>query len=255
MDYLLPVFYVVLLWWLSTVVLLYRTGKQPSTFIRTLWWALLAGFAGTAAIVASRDMSSVAGAYLAFTGALGIWALHETSYLLGYVTGPRARACPDGVSEPARFWYGVKASLYHEVAIIATVVALAWFTWESPNRTALYTFVILWIMRWSTKLNIFLGVRNLHEEYWPNHLAYLKSYTRERSMNALFPMSVGISAAGTAALLLAAGGADAAPAQTTSAMLLAGILALAMVEHLFLMLRIPDDALWRAGTRSRRQAG
>jgi putative photosynthetic complex assembly protein 2 len=221
----------------------------------TLWWALLGGLAGTAAIVVSRDMSSVAGAYLAFTGALGIWALHETSYLLGYVTGPRARACPDGVSEPARFWYGVKASLYHELAIIATVAALAWLTWESPNRTALYTFVILWIMRWSTKLNIFLGVRNLHEEYWPKHLAYLKSYTRERSMNALFPMSVGISAAGTAALLLAAGGTDAAPAQTTTAMLLAGILALAMIEHLFLMLRIPDDALWRAGTRSRRQAG
>lgn len=255
MEYFLPVFYVVLLWWLSTVVLLYRTGKQPSTFATTLGWAVLAGVAGTAAIIVSRDMSSVAGAYLAFTGALGIWALHETSYLLGYLTGPRARACPEGVSELARFWYGVKASLYHELAIIATVAALAWLTWESPNRTAFYTFVILWIMRWSTKLNIFLGVRNLHEEYWPGHLVYLKSYTRERSMNALFPLSLGISAAGTAALLLAAGSAEAAPAQTTSAMLLAVILALAMVEHLFLMLRVPDDALWRAGTRSRRQAG
>ena len=48
-------------------------------------------------------------------------------------------------------------------------------------------------MRESAKLNLFLGVRNLSEEFLPAHLAYLQSYFRRRSMNMLFPFSVTVS--------------------------------------------------------------
>ncbi|WP_163591818.1 DUF3623 family protein, partial [Klebsiella pneumoniae] len=48
----------------------------------------------------------------------------------------------------------------------------------------------LWLMRLSAKLNVFLGVRNLNEQFLPEHLRYMHSYFRQRSSNALFPVSV-----------------------------------------------------------------
>ena len=38
-------------------------------------------------------------------------------------------------------------------------------------------------------------------------------------------------------------------------MLLATLLALALLEHCLLVLRVRDDALWRPGMRSRRNSG
>lgn len=251
MDFLLPVLFVLALWWLSTVVLLFRTGLPTSTFTATVLAAAVAAVAGFAAVLVTRDMASAAAAYIAFTGALAIWGLLEISYLLGFVSGPRPQSCPAGATMRQRFVFGVRACLYHELTILATAALLAAVTWGAVNRVALWTFVIVWLMRWSTKLNIFLGVRNLHHEFWPSHLRYLQSYARERSMNPLFPWSV----AG-AVLLIVMLAAEAVtsghlPAERTAAMLLASLLALATLEHLFLMLRVPDDALWRLGTRAR----
>lgn len=255
MDYALPLIFVLGLWWVSTALLLYRTGQDAKTFRATLAWVGATAFLGAIAIFASRNMESALGAYLAFSGALAIWALHEASYLLGFVTGPRAKSCPENVSGFGRFWYGVQASLYHELAIVATAIAIIGMTWDSPNVVAAMTFVVFWIMRWSTKLNIFLGVRNLHKEFWPAHLQYLRSYAREKAMNQLFPWS--ILAATIAIVFFAATAMSAATndVQKTGATLLVGILFLAALEHLFLVVKIPDDVLWRIATRSRQQAG
>ena len=45
-------------------------------------------------------------------------------------------------------------------------------------------------MRVSAKLNVFLGVPNLAEQFLPDHLHYLKSFLRKKPMNLLFPVSV-----------------------------------------------------------------
>jgi putative photosynthetic complex assembly protein 2 len=44
---------------------------------------------------------------------------------------------------------------------------------RQPNQVGTGTFAVLWVMRISAKLNLFLGVRNLSEELLPPHLAYL----------------------------------------------------------------------------------
>ena len=53
--------------------------------------------------------------------------------------------------------------------------------------------MILWWMHQSAKLNVFLGVRNLNEEFLPEHLAFLKGFLNKKPMNLLFPFSVTIS--------------------------------------------------------------
>jgi hypothetical protein len=46
---------------------------------------------------------------------------------------------------------------------------------------------------------------------------------------------------------------DVDPFQVTARLLLATLLGLAALEHLFLVLPVPLDALWQWGTRSRRR--
>lgn len=254
MDIALPIAFVVLLWWSSTVVLLYRCGKPVQTYRNTLIGTGVAAVLGLLLIALSRNAASSFGAYAGFTGALAIWALHETSYLLGFVTGPRPKACPEGASLRERFWFGLQASLYHELAIVATAGLIALLCWNATHQTAFYTFVILWLMRWSVKINIFLGVRNLHHEFWPVHLQYLQSYARTRAMNMWFPLAM-IGAVGAATwLTFGITGTGVSNAELTSAVLLLSILALATIEHIFLMFPVPDAVLWRTGTRSRESA-
>ena len=255
MDYVLPIGFTLAVWWLSTVLIIYRAGLPRGSFATTLAATTAIMLLGACALIASRNDVSAGAAYLAFFGALTIWGWHEVSYLFGFVSGPRPRECPPDVAGWRRFVLGVKTCIYHELAVVATVAAIAALTWNSPNRVGLWTFVILWLMRWSAKLNIFLGVRNLHKEFWPEHLRYLASFVGRRPTNPLFPFSILASVAVLALLAFAAVSAGDDLARRTGATLLATLLALAVLEHVFLVARIRDDILWRPGMRSRRGSG
>ncbi|MEM1174236.1 MAG: putative photosynthetic complex assembly protein PuhE [Pseudomonadota bacterium] len=255
MEYVLPIGFAVATWWLSTVVIVYRAGLPRQSFLATLLGTSLIALLGAYAILASRHELTPTNAYLAFIGALAIWGWHEVSYLFGFISGPKPEACPPNVHGWRRFVLGVKTCVYHEMAVLATVAVLAALTWNSPNTIGLLTFVILWLMRWSAKLNIFLGVRNLHEEFWPEHLNYLKSFVGRRSSNELFPVSIVFSTAGLALLAMVAVQAGEDVALRTGYTLLATLLALAVLEHLFLVARVKDDVLWRPAMRSRGGGG
>lgn len=252
MDYVLPILFAIAAWWLSTVLIIYRAGLPRWSFSATLMGTSVVMLAGVLALAVSRNDVSTSGAYLAFFGALAVWGWHEVSYLFGFVTGPRPEACPPHVMGWQKFILGVKTCIYHELAIVVTAAALIGISWSAANRVGLWTFVILWLMRWSVKLNIFLGVRNLHEEFWPEQLSYLKSFVRRRRMNELFPFSIVLSLLGLGALIYFAVSSGDNLAQRTGATLLATLLALAIVEHLLLVLDVSDDALWLPGMRSRR---
>ncbi len=243
-----------MIWWLTTVVALYRTGLAESTYRTTLWLASAGAMGGLVALIYSVGEATSANAYMAFAASLAIWCWHEVTYFLGYVSGPRPKPCPPGVGGWQRFVHGVRASLWHELAVVATAAVIAIVSYGQPNMVGLETFCLLWLMRWSTKMNIFLGVRNIHLEYLPPRLSYLGSYMTHRKMNPLFPLSI---AAGV--MLVAYWGnrglaADASNFATSSGLLLATLAALAMLEHIFLMMEVPDGKLWqlaRASQQSR----
>jgi putative photosynthetic complex assembly protein 2 len=252
MDYALAILVAVGIWWLSTVVILYRAGLPAATFGRTLLGATVGALVGIWLLFVSRNDASSVGAYLAFFGGIALFGWHEVAYLFGFISGPRPEACPQQCSGWTRFVLGVKTCFYHEVAVVLTVLALAAFTWEAPNQVGLWTLVVLWLMRWSAKLNIFLGVRNLHVEFWPDHLAYLQSYTRTRPMNGLFPWSIIIATTIVTLLMVLAVNSPTGSGVRTGATLVATLLALATLEHWFLIVQLPDELLWQPGMRSRR---
>jgi putative photosynthetic complex assembly protein 2 len=104
-------------------------------------------------------------------------------------------------------------------------------------------------MRVSAKVNLFLGVRNLSLEFLPAHLSYLGSYFRKRRFNGLMPWS--LRAGGVCAAWLVDAAAAAAPGQRTALLLLASLLALALLEHLMMVLPLQPAALWRWALRRR----
>ncbi len=133
--------------------------------------------------------------------------------------------------------------LYHELAIVAAAGAVVLLTWAEPNQTGTLAFLILMVMRISAKLNIFLGVPNLTDELLPERLRYLKSYFRTRSFNLLFPVSILGSTVVAVSLAQKALGAHGPEAVGFS--MLFTLIALAILEHIFMIVPLPDAALWR----------
>jgi putative photosynthetic complex assembly protein 2 len=250
-DYGLPVLYALFLWWFSTGLILYLDGLPA----RTYRWSMLGATAllGAALYGLARSSAdpSVGGAYVAFTCGLVIWGWHEISLLMGYVTGPRRTPCPEGCGGWRHAVHATQTILYHEIAIAATAAAVVALTWGGANQVGAWTFMILWGMRLSAKLNVFLGVPNLSEEFLPEQLHYLKSYLAKKPMNLLFPVSVTVSTVIAALLVRSALAADASAFEVAGFVFLAALLALAILEHWFLVLPLPDAALWSWALRSR----
>ena len=197
-------------------------------------------------LLAVAEDTSVSGAYLAFTYGVLIWGWHELSYYMGYVTGPRKALCPPGSSNWQRFSLAIQTSLYHELAIITTAIALYIATVDTANQIGFWTFSVLWLMRWSAKLNIFFGIPNLHMEWLPDHLQFLQSYIVTKPMNLFFPIA--ITLATVCLVLLGQTIVQASSrlpiAEITGLTLVAALLALAILEHWFLVLPMRDGALW-----------
>jgi putative photosynthetic complex assembly protein 2 len=251
MQLALAALFTVMVWWASTGAILYLDGLPQRTFKWTFGAASLLLILAVAGLAASSAYSTVGSAYCAFACTVLIWAWQEVAFLLGYVTGPRRLAATPGLSGWPRAREAFATVLHHELALVLLGATVLVVTWGQPNLTGLWTYLVLWAMRSSAKLNIFLGVRNLYESFLPAHLRYLESYFRARPMNPLFPFSV---LAGTAVLVplwLAANAPGASPAQVASLGLVGSLLGLAVLEHWFLILPLPSQNLWKWGLRSR----
>jgi putative photosynthetic complex assembly protein 2 len=244
--------FAIFMWWFSTGIVLLLDTLPRTTF---RWSLLLSSGLAVAALLGlahTSQQTTLAGAYCAFTCALLLWGWHELSFLTGWITGPRRTALPAGVRGWPRFVASVQAILWHELAILAMGGLVVFITWGAPNQVGTATFALLWVMRVSAKLNLFLGVRNLSEEFLPPHLAYLASFFRRRRMNALLPLSV---AGGLVAVLMLAAAARVPavpPAVAVGHTLVATLLLLAVVEHLLLVLPLPSTWLWRWAMRAGR---
>lgn len=189
------------------------------------------------------------GAAAGFLLGIVAWGWFETSYYTGYVVGLDVPPCPTGCGGWRHFVHGVKANLFHELSIFIGF-ALVWAATPGPNQVALWTFVIHWWMHQSAKLNVFFGVRNLNEEYLPEHLRRMTQFFSKRPINWFFPFSVTISTAVAHWLFYRA--VQSADAFTAAANGLAcTLMALAILEHWWLILPQPVG-VWAWGLLSRR---
>lgn len=250
--YLYPALFALFVWWFSTGIIIYLDGLPQKTFKWSMIGATIVFGVSLWGLGDTAHDTTVTGAYLAFTYGLLAWGWQEMSFYMGYVTGVRDKPCPEGCSGWAHFGHAIQTSIWHELAIIGAALVVVAITQDAPNQVGTWTFMVLWWMHQSAKLNVFLGVRNLNEEFLPEHLEFLKSYLTKKPMNLLFPISVTISTVITVYLANAALAADATPFEVAGFTFLTVLMALAILEHWFLVLPMPSAALWHWGLSSRK---
>ena len=192
-SYVFPALFSLFVWWFSTGAIIFLDNLPAKTFIYSVIGAsaVLAGCLLGLHVTAAQ--TTVTAAYEAFFFGLFAWGWQEITFYMGYVTGNRNEPCPEGCSGWAHFVHAVQTSLYHELAIIGSAIAIVALTWHQPNQIGMWTFMVLWWMHQSAKLNVFFGVRNLNEEFLPEHLTFLKSFLKSKPMNLFFPISITIS--------------------------------------------------------------
>ncbi|MEN9317092.1 MAG: hypothetical protein RIS35_3485 [Pseudomonadota bacterium] len=248
-DYAWPPVIALLVWWLGTGIVMLLDGLPRGTFRLSLPLSTLLALGALVCIRHSAEDTTATGAYAGFICAVLVWGWHELAFLTGWITGPRRQACSVPGHGPTRFREAVQAILWHELAIIAMTLLIVALTWSSANQVAAWTFTLLWVMRLSAKLNLFLGVRNHGEEFLPPRLAYLGSYFRHRRMNALLPLSL-LAGIAVTALLIDAALQTGSAGLRTGWLLLASLLSLALLEHLMMVLPLSPALLWRWALRT-----
>lgn len=251
LDIALPALFALFVWWFSTGAILWLDGLPRRTYPRSMAAASVVQAGAYWGLADSSGDASVLGAYCAFSCGLLAWAWQEMAFLMGFATGPSRAACPPDAVGFRRFTLALRAILYHELAIIAGAVAVVAVTWGQPNQIGTWTYLLIWAMRQSAKLNVFLGARNLNEQFLPPHLRYLGSFFLRRPMNLLFPFAVTAATLLTAGLFHVALAPSASDFQAAGFTFLGTLAALATLEHWFLVLPIPAEALWNWGLRSR----
>ncbi|TVQ88597.1 MAG: DUF3623 domain-containing protein [Chromatiaceae bacterium] len=251
LSYTLAIGYALFLWWFSTGAILYLDGLPRHTYGRSMLGATGVLLLSIVALILVRARADLLGAYVGFTAGVLIWGWLEMAYFMGFITGPRKTPCPPGCRGWERFRLALQTSLYHELVLIGIAALIIRLTWGASNQVGIWTFVILWVMRWSAKLNLFLGAPNLNEDWLPEHVRFVTSYLSKRPMNLLFPVSVSVATVVMTLLVVTALEVPTNGFRGVSLILAATLLALAILEHWFLVLPLTDGALWNWATGAR----
>lgn len=236
------------LWWFSTGAILWRVRRADNGQPDAHMWSVVFGLpllaVGIYGFQQTLDDASPLGVHLAFLSALAIWGWIELAFLSGVITGPNESPCPVGIPEWQRFLRAFGTIAHHELLLAVTTMLMGAVAMQQANHFGFLTFAVLFIARISAKLNLFFGVANINTEFLPTPLDHLPSHFRRRPMNGFFPISVtllGFASGCWLERLLAA----TAPGQQAGFALLTALTLLALLEHWFMVLPLPDQKLWR----------
>lgn len=245
---LLAALVVLMAWWLSTGLILWRVRVAdnigPSAHVQSVIYGLPLAALGVWGAIASRDSATAAQIYLGFGAALSLWAWIELAFLSGVITGPNRSPCPKGLPTSARLSRAITAIAWHEAALLAGMLWLIALQWGAANPMAGATFALLLIARSLAKINLFLGVPRINLQFIPSPITHLISHFRIGPATVFFPISIAILAAMILAGAAFAVFGAASLGQQLGLTLLGVLAALALLEHFFMILPLPDAKLW-----------
>ena len=186
---LIPVVFAVVTWWFSTGIILWliRLPREHHPTIALV--ATIAMVAATVIMLDLRQQTNVISVYAGFFTGIVLWGWHEIMFLLGYISGPRRHHCPPDLPIARRFVTSAQTVIHHELVIAAHAGVLVWLVWGAANPVALWTFLLLWGMRLSAKLVVFLGLPISHmifsRRIWTISSPIFRCARAERSLSLL----------------------------------------------------------------------
>lgn len=229
-------------WWLGTGAILWLVRRRASSFPWSLTLASLMLMLGLLGSGLSMRSTGSGPAYLGFASVILMWGWHELAFLTGWLTGPRRLPLGARARGWTRLRQSVLAVAYHEAALLLNFCVLWWMQTGHPNHVALCTFALLWCMRLTAKLNLYLGVPQTGAQYLPVQLAYMASYFRRGPVTPFFFLTLGSSALILFGLVWEVN--TGLLSASTGSVLLATLLGLAIVEHLLMAFPLSIERLW-----------
>jgi putative photosynthetic complex assembly protein 2 len=251
-EFGLPAIFVLFVWWFSTGAVIYLNNLPKETYQWSFLAVSLVLGGSIYGLYVTSHSNTIASAYLSFTFGLLAWAWTQFTFFTGLITGPRTTACPSSCKGPRHFWHAVESSMYHEISAALIGVVICFTTMTGENHIGSWTYTIIWLMHSSAKINAVLGVRNLNIHFFPEHLRYIGSFLKKRAMNLLFPVSITVSTVAIAVLWHKAIEIQRDPFELLAFTFYIVILALGILEHWFLVLPIPAEALWNWSVKARK---
>lgn len=248
-GHIVPFIVTLAIWFMATGLIAFSVsaragGHARATFRRSVAIGGVAGIAGLVAILFASASASVGAVYLAFVGALMVWGWHEIAFLTGAAAGPRREGQTLGARGVERFTQASASVMHHEIALALTALMLISLSWNAPNQIGATVFVLMFGLRLSSKINLFVGVPNTTTEMMPAHLGYLKSYFGSNRMTILLAASIAAITALAGWFAQLAIAAPAGSPEMVGASLLTALCLLGTLEHLFLALPFRDGMLW-----------
>jgi putative photosynthetic complex assembly protein 2 len=252
-GHVLPFLVTVAVWFIATGLVAWADNRERATFSRSLAIGGIGGILGLVVILVASHSVSVAGVYAAFIGALMVWGWHEIGFLTGASAGPRREPVTPGARGIERFRQASATVMHHEVALALTALLLISLSWNVPNQIGAMVFVLMFALRLSSKINLFVGVPNTTTEMLPPHLGYLKTYFGANRLTGLLAISIAAILGVAAWFASLAMAAPIGSAEMTGATLLFTLCLLGALEHLFLALPFRDGMLWGWALPTRRR--
>lgn len=160
------ILYALFVWWFSTgLILILVRMRREWHGLATIGLSVVTVMS-LIGLAATREDTTPVGAFAGFTYAIVVWAWLEATFLYGFITGPRKIGCPPGARGLERLKAAWSAVSYHEFAILIGGLLLAAVSYGADNQTGVWTFLVLWAMRISAKLNVYYGAPNVAEEFF-----------------------------------------------------------------------------------------
>ncbi len=243
MGYLSAIGYALVLWWVSTgvIIVLYR---QPRWTYDATFGMLTVMAAGCATLLfLIRNDTSTTATYLSFSAGTLVWGWNLASYYTGTISGPTTVIPAEPLNANQRFRLAVRSGLYHEIVSLGMVIIALWWCIGAPNTSGQLTIVLFYVMHQLSKLNIYFGARNFSGEWLPEHLRYIMVFFGPTRNHWFFGVTISVALGITLWTIVAARAAidDATQIRMTFLALLSG----AAVLEIFVLM-IPPAYLHRS---------
>lgn len=197
MHYLIAISYAIILWWVSTgiIIILYRQARW--TYDATFGGLSVVAAACAAMLVLLRHNTDTWAVYASFSAGTVVWGWNLASYYTGFITGQRIVLPELPLTNRQRFIYAVRSTIHHEIVSLCVIVGAVWFMQDASNRTGFVTILLFYVLHLLAKLNIYFGVHNFSGAWLPAHLSYITAFFGPARTHWFFVFTVSIATACT----------------------------------------------------------
>jgi len=176
MTYVAAICYALVLWWVSTGIIIVLYRQAPWTYDATFGIMTVVAAASALTIVLTRHSSDVWSTYASFSAGTLVWGWNLASYYTGFIHGPATPIPTQPMSNGLRFRVAVRSSLYHELVSLTLVAIMLVSSISASNKTGQLTVVLFYVLHQLSKLCIYFGVCNFRGDWLPTHLQYITAF-------------------------------------------------------------------------------